>query len=62
MLSVYRHTVYKGSFGEDLLFLLFTSCKRCTAGTSDNEFSTLLVNGLQAADYLPHVTRGGLDS
>ena len=24
--------------------------------------SSLCANGLQAADYLPHVTRGGLDS
>ena len=36
-----RRAVYKGSFKEDLRFLPFTSGKRLTAGTRDNEFFTL---------------------
>ena len=55
-----RCAVKKGSFGEDSLFLPFTSGKRCTAGTRDNEFSTS--REWAAANYLMHVTRGGLDS
>ena len=42
------------------MFLLFTSGKRCTAGTSDNEFSTLRANGLQATDYCRMLREEGL--
>ena len=49
----------KGSFGEDSLFMPFTSGKKCTAGTRDNE-SPFRANEPQAADYLLHVAKEDL--
>ena len=46
----------KGSFGEDSLFKPFTSGKKCTADTRDNE-SPFRANEPQATKYLPHVAR-----